>query len=94
MQMQFTLMTFGLTKELVRKTMSVQDAFRMAADGRLMRPTLFANGVIPVKEIYERVCADGYTGFFAIEYIRPKEDCCSLREHGDHLKRYLDYLMK
>lgn len=65
----------------------------MAADGRLMRGTVFGNGVIPVKEIYERMRADGYSGMFAIEYIRPKSDCCSLQEHEAHLKSYIKHLM-
>ena len=51
----------------------------VAADGRLMKATVFGRGVIPVKEVYDRMRADGYTGTFAIEYIRPKEACCSLR---------------
>lgn len=65
----------------------------VAADGRLMRGTVFGNGVIPVKEIYERMRADGYSGTFAIEYIRPKADCCSLQEHEAHLKSYIKHLM-
>lgn len=66
----------------------------VAADGRLMRATVFGNGVIPVKEIYDRMRADGYTGTFAIEYIRPKADCCSIQEHENHLKAYLKHLME
>lgn len=65
----------------------------MAADGRLMRGTVFGKGVIPVKEIYERMRADGYSGTFAIEYIRPKSGCCSLQEHKAHLKSYIKHLM-
>lgn len=66
----------------------------VAADGRLMRGTVFGQGVIPVKEIYDRMRADGYTGTFAIEYIRPKADCCSLQEHENHLKLYLKHLTR
>lgn len=66
----------------------------VAADGRLMKATAFGGGVIPVKEVYDRMCADGYTGTFAIEYIRPKEAHCSLREHSGHLRGYLEYLRK
>lgn len=66
----------------------------VAADGRLMKATLFGQGVIPVKEVYDRMGADGYTGTFAIEYIRPKEDNCTLWEHSDHLRKYVEYLTK
>lgn len=65
----------------------------VAADGRLMRGTVFGNGAIPVKEIYDRMRADGYSGTFAIEYIRPKADCCSLQAHESHLNAYINYLM-
>ena len=60
----------------------------------LMKATLFGQGVIPVKEVYDRMGADGYTGTFAIEYIRPKEACCSRGEHSNHLRGYLEYLSK
>lgn len=66
----------------------------VAADGRLMKATLFGQGVIPVKEVYDRMVADGYTGTFAIEYIRPKEAYCSCQEHSDHLRSFLEYLAK
>ncbi len=66
----------------------------VAADGRLMRATVFGNGVIPVKEIYKRMHTDGYTGTFAIEYIRPKAECCSLQEHKNHLNLYLKRLTR
>lgn len=64
----------------------------VAADGRLMKATCFGQGVIPVKEVYDRMGADGYTGTFAIEYIRPKEAYCSRGEHSNHLRKYLEYL--
>lgn len=65
----------------------------VAADGRLMRAGAFGKGVIPVKEIYDRMRTDGYTGIFAIEYIRPKAECCSPKEHENHLKAYIQHLM-
>lgn len=64
----------------------------VAADGRLMRGTVFGKGVIPVREIHRRMLADGYSGTFALEYIRPKSDCCSPAEHTQHLKKYLSHL--
>lgn len=66
----------------------------VAADGRLMRGTVFGKGVVPVKEVFDRMCADGYNGVFAIEYIRPKNEICSLQDHESHLKSYLEHLMK
>ena len=66
----------------------------VAADGRLMRGTVYGKGVIPVKEVFDRMCADGYNGVFAIEYVRPKSETCNLQEHGSYLKPYLEHLMK
>ena len=66
----------------------------VAADGRLMRGTVYGKGVIPVKEVFDRICSDGYNGVFAIEYVRPKSETCNLHEHGSYLKPYLDHLMK
>lgn len=63
-----------------------------AADGRLMKGTVFGQGVIPIKDVYERMVKSGYNGVFAIEYMRPSNRPCTLLEHKDELARYLDYL--
>lgn len=60
-----------------------------AADGRRMRCVPFGEGVIPVKEIYHRMLADGYTGHFAIEYARPKLELCTTEEHRQNLEKHL-----
>ncbi|WP_165860266.1 sugar phosphate isomerase/epimerase family protein [Ruthenibacterium lactatiformans] len=62
------------------------------ADGRLMKGTVFGQGVIPVGEIYERMKQSGYTGVFAIEYIHPDNRACTLSEHKSELAKYLTYL--
>lgn len=66
----------------------------VAADGRLMRGTVYGKGVIPVKEVFDRMVADGYHGVFAIEYVRPKSEECTLQEHESYLKPYLNHLVK
>lgn len=64
-----------------------------AADGRLMRGAVFGQGVIPVREVYERMLQDGYTGQFAIEYVRPTNRACAIRDHEPQLKLHLQHLM-
>ena len=58
-------------------------------DGRRMQCVAFGEGVIPVKEVYDRMIQDGYKGRFAIEYARPKNGLCSREEHLVHLKKHL-----
>lgn len=66
----------------------------VAAEGRLRRGIVFGKGVIPVKDAFERMCADGYCGVFAVGYIRPKNEICSLQDHESHIKWNLEHLMK
>ena len=64
-----------------------------SADGRCMQCVTFGEGVIPVKEVYLRMLADGYTGRFAIEYARPKNGSCTMEDHQQNLKRHLAALV-
>ena len=63
-----------------------------AADGRKMQATVFGQGGIPVKEVYDRMRQSGYPGLFAIEYIRPSGRPCGFAEHKRHLANYLSNL--
>lgn len=62
------------------------------ADGQRMQGTVFGQGVIPVGEIYDRMRQSGYTGVFAIEYMRPHDRLCTVLEHKSELTKYLNYL--
>lgn len=64
-----------------------------AADGRLMRGAVFGQGMIPVKEVYARMLRDGYTGQFAIEYVRPTDKACTMQDHMPQLKLHLQNLL-
>ncbi len=59
------------------------------ADGRVMRVTVSGTGVIPVREVYERLKAGGYTGKFAIEYCRPEQTPATVEEHAARIKAHL-----
>lgn len=61
-----------------------------AADGRLMKGTRFGRGIIPIRDLYERMIKDGYTGIFAIEYMRPDRKPCTLKVHEAELEHYLE----
>lgn len=64
-----------------------------AADGRKIIMVPFGNGVIPVKEIYETMIRDGYSGMFALEYARPESGPNGVPENISYLRRYLEYLV-
>lgn len=59
------------------------------ADGKRMQCAVFGEGVIPVREVYRRMIADGYKGRFAIEYMRPKRGDCTADEHTICLEKHL-----
>ena len=61
-------------------------------DGQIMRATVFGEGVIPVRELYNQMRKDGYDGCFAIEYIHPSDSPKTLSENSEHLQRYLNVL--
>ena len=60
-----------------------------SADGRRMQLVAIGEGVIPVREIYHRMLADGYEGAFAIEYARPRSGMCKKAEHRTQLEKHL-----
>ncbi len=62
-----------------------------AADGRIMQCTVWGQGCVPVRALYEKMLADGYTGRFAIEYIPPRVKKRTVDDHVQQLKRYLAY---
>ncbi len=61
-------------------------------DGKLMRCVIWGEGIIPVREIYRRMIADGYTGQFAIEYVHP-DGKHGLEGHTVQLNRFLEVLL-
>lgn len=60
-----------------------------ASDGRLMQCVVWGEGIIPVKALYERMIADGYTGCFAIEYVHPG-GACGPAQHQHQLARFFE----
>ncbi len=58
-------------------------------DGMVMQATVFGEGVIPVRELYDRMRKDGYDGHFAIEYIHPAGGPMTLSQNSEHLQRYM-----
>lgn len=59
-------------------------------DGRRMQSCVYGRGITPLKEIYERMIADGYKGIFALEYCRPN-GIAGYKKHDEHLKKFLEY---
>ncbi len=62
-----------------------------AADGRIMRCTVWGHGEIPIRPLYEKMLQDGYTGQFAIEYVPPKVKKRTMDDHLRQLRLYLNY---
>ena len=60
-------------------------------DGKRMQNAVFGEGVIPVKELYDRMRKDGYTGVFAIEYAHPGGRC-DLQKNEAQLRKHLLHL--
>lgn len=60
----------------------------ISADGRIMTGAVWGEGVIPVKEVYERMLSDGYQGSFAVEYVHPAGGACGLAAHKEQLARF------
>ncbi len=61
-------------------------------DGKVMQATVFGEGVIPVREVFDRMQQSEYSGCFAIEYIHPEGGALTLAQNSTHLKRYMDVL--
>ena len=70
---------------------SLNSTRERAADGRLMECTVWGQGEIPVRHLYETMLKDGYTGRFAIEYVPPKTKKRQMADHVQQLRRYLSY---
>lgn len=62
-----------------------------ASDGRIMQCTVWGQGEIPIRSLYEIMLQDGYSGRFAIEYVPPKVKKRNMDDHVRQLRRYLDY---
>lgn len=55
-------------------------------DGKVMQGTVFGEGVVPVREVYERMQDSGYHGCFAIEYIHPAGGALTLVQNSTHCR--------
>lgn len=44
----------------------------ICSDGTYLECCLWGRGLVPVREIYERLCRDNYSGVCAVEYVPPK----------------------
>jgi sugar phosphate isomerase/epimerase len=61
-------------------------------EGKVMKVVVFGEGCIPVKDIYSRMEADGYTGTYALEYAHPDGGACGIEKHIPQVKLFVDYL--
>lgn len=61
-------------------------------DGRHMTGVLPGTGIIPIRDICDRLEEDGYTHTYAIEYRRPAGFLSDFGAHSQQLKKVLDYL--
>lgn len=60
--------------------------------GNQMECVLYGNGVIPVRELYERMLKDGYNGKFTLEYARPWNKVWDIETHTKQVLKFTDYL--
>lgn len=58
-------------------------------DGRVMKSCVWGEGIIPVRQLYEQMIADGYQGMFALEYVRPQGLRCGMDQHRAQLSQFL-----
>lgn len=61
-------------------------------EGKVMSPVALGKDCIPVREIYRKMEADGYTGTYALEYAHPEGRACGIEKHMAQVKRFVDYL--
>lgn len=61
-------------------------------DGKIMKCCVWGEGVIPVREIYEKFKQSGYAGRFAVEYAKPHDGICSYEEHKKQIEKFLSGL--
>lgn len=64
----------------------------LTKDGKQMECVVFGEGIIPIKELYERMLQDGYEGRFALEYARPSYKVCDIQTHTKQVLKFIDYL--
>lgn len=64
-----------------------QDA---CVNGKFIRCCDYGKGVVPVRELCEKLLSDGYDGEMAIEYTSPKKR--NYISHKEHIKEFVDYL--
>ena len=57
-------------------------------DGEIMNCCIWGNGVIPIRDIYQKMVKDGYTGDFAIEYVKPDGNQ-KKEEYVEQLNKFL-----
>lgn len=60
--------------------------------GNQMDCVVYGDGVIPVRELYERMLKDGYNGKFTLEYARPSNKICDIETHTKQVLKFMDYL--
>lgn len=61
---------------------------RKTKDGEIMNCCIWGNGVIPIRDIYQKMVKDGYTGDFAIEYVKPDGNQ-KKEEYVEQLNKFL-----
>ena len=57
-----------------------------------MKCCLFGQGVIPLKEILQRLGHDGYQGGYALEYSHPKKYPATAQQNATRLKEHIAFL--
>lgn len=62
-----------------------------AKNGQAMHCCVSGTGVIPMREIIERMERDGYKGMYALEYSHPKKYPADISQHAERLKEHLEF---
>lgn len=62
-----------------------------ARSGEVMKCCVFGEGVIPLKEILNRMEKDGYQGTFALEYSHPEKYPADLAANTQQLKNHMTF---
>ena len=63
-----------------------------AKSGEVMKCCLFGQGVIPLKEILQRMDRDGYQGAYALEYSHPAKYPAIAEQNAKRLKEHIAFL--
>ena len=64
-------------------------------DGQMIRPVVTGSGLIPIKELLERMQRDGYAGDLAVEYASPStvhgiEEAGTIAPYCDYIRQVLN----